>query len=90
MPKYVIERDVPDIGSLSDEQIREISLDSIRALGDLGPKIQWIHSYVTDNKVYCVYLAPDEDTIREHARMAGLPADRISAVRRLLDPINYY
>jgi hypothetical protein len=89
MPRYVIERDVPNIGDLSDEQLREISLASLRALGELGPRIQWIHSYVTDNKVYCVYLAPDEETIREHARMVGMPADRIAAVRRLLDPVNY-
>lgn len=89
MHRYVIEREVPNAGSLSDEQLREMSLDSIRALGELGPRIQWIHSYVTDNKIYCVYLAPDEGTIREHARRAGMPADRISAVRRLLDPVNY-
>lgn len=89
MPQYVIERDVPNVGNLSDEQLREISLASIRALGELGPRIQWIHSYVTDNKVYCVYLAPDEETIREHARRVGMPADRIAAVRRLLDPVNY-
>jgi hypothetical protein len=89
MPKYVIERVVEGAGSLSDEQLREISLISLRALGELGSKIQWIHSYVTDNKIYCVYLAPDEETIREHARRAGLPADRIAAVRRLLDPENY-
>ena len=89
MPKYVIERDVADAGKLSDEQLREISLRSLEVLSDLGPKIQWIHSYVTDNKIYCVYLAPDEETIHEHARRAGLPADRISAVRRLLDPTNY-
>jgi len=89
MHRYVIERDVPHVGDLSDDQLREISLSSIRALGELGPKIQWIQSYVTDNKVYCVYLAPDEETIHEHARRAGLPADRISAVRRLLDPVNY-
>jgi hypothetical protein len=89
MPKYVIERDVPGIGAMSEEQLREISLSSLRALGELGPKIQWIHSFVTDNKVYCIYLAPDEETIREHARRAGMPADRISAVRQLLDPVNY-
>jgi hypothetical protein len=89
MPKYVIERDVPDAGTLSEEELREISLRSIGALGELGPKIHWIHSYVTDNKIYCVYLAPDEQIIREHARLAGIPADRISAVRHLLDPINY-
>jgi hypothetical protein len=89
MPRYVIEREVPGAGALSDAELRELSLASLRALGQLGPKIQWIHSYVTDAKVYCVYLAPDEDAVREHARMAGLPADRISAVRRLLDPVNF-
>ena len=89
MPRYVIERDVAGAGALSDEQLRELSLRSIRALGDLGPKIQWIHSYVTDNKVYCVYLAPDEEIVREHARLTGMPADRIAAVRKLLDPTNY-
>jgi len=89
MPKYVIERDVQGVGALSDEELRELSLRSLEALGELGPKIQWIHSYVTDNKVYCVYLAPDEETVREHARRAGMPADRIAAVRRLLDPTNY-
>jgi hypothetical protein len=89
MLKYVIERDVPGVGAMSQEQLREISISSLGALGELGPKIQWIHSFVTDNKVYCIYLAPDEETIREHARRAGLPADRISAVRHLLDPVNY-
>jgi hypothetical protein len=89
MPSYVIEREVVGAGALSDEELRQMSLRSIAALGELGSKIQWIHSYVTDNKVYCVYLAPDEELIREHARRAGLPADRISAVRKLLDPVNY-
>jgi hypothetical protein len=89
MTKYVIERELAGAGKLSEQELREISLTSIAALGALGPKIQWIHSYVTDNRVYCIYLAPDEETVREHARMAGLPADRISAVRRLLDPMNY-
>jgi hypothetical protein len=89
MTKYVIERELAGAGALSEQQLREISLASIRALGALAPKVEWIHSYVTDNKVYCVYLAPDEETIRAHARMAGLPADRISAVRRLLDPTTY-
>jgi hypothetical protein len=89
MPKYVIEREVPGAGALTDDQLREISLRSIATLDELGPKIQWIHSYVTDNRIYCVYLAPDEETIREHARRAGIPADRISAVRKLLDPMNY-
>ncbi len=89
MPKYVIERDVPGAGALTDKELREMSLRSLAALGELGSKIQWIHSYVTDNRVYCVYLAPDEEMIVEHARRAGLPANRIAAVRRLLDPINY-
>lgn len=89
MPKYVIERDVPGAGSLTDEQLREVSVRSLEVLGELGPCIQWIHSYVTDNKIYCVYFAPDDQTVREHARRVGIPADRISAVRRLLDPINY-
>jgi hypothetical protein len=82
----VIEREVPGAGSLSEAEIQEMSLRSLQALGEVGPQIQWLHSYVTEDKVYCVYIAPDEDTIREHARRAGLPADRIAAVRRLLDP----
>ena len=89
MPKYIIEREMPGAGTLTEEQLREASLKSIAALGELGPKIQWIHSFVTHNKLYCVYLAPDEEMIREHARRAGVPASRISAVRRLLDPTNY-
>ena len=88
MPQFVIEREIPGAGSLSEAQIREVSLRSFQALNELGPQIQWLHSYVTEDKVYCVYLAPDEDTIREHARRAGVPADRISAVRRLINPAN--
>lgn len=84
--QFVIERELPGAGSLSDVQIREISLRSLQALSAMGPQIQWLHSYVTEDKVYCVYLAPDEDSIREHARRAGIPADRVSAVRRLIDP----
>jgi hypothetical protein len=86
--QFVIERELPGAGALSDTQIREISLRSLQALKDVGPQIQWLHSYVTEDKVYCVYLAPDEDTVREHARRAGIPADRVSAVRRLIDPAN--
>ena len=86
MPQFVIEREVPGAGALSETQIREISLRSLQALKDIGPQIQWLHSYVTEDKVYCVYLAPDEDTIREHGRRAGIPVDRIAAVRRLIDP----
>jgi len=86
MGQFVIEREIPGAGSLTEEQIREVSLRSLQALREMGPQIQWLHSYVTEDKVYCVYLAPDEDSIREHARRAGIPADRVSAVRRLIDP----
>jgi len=88
MPKFVIERDLPGASSWTDAEVRAISQQSNKVLRELGPQIQWLHSYVTEDKVYCVYLAPDEGTIREHARRAGIPADRISAVRRLLDPVN--
>lgn len=86
--KYVIERDIPNAGSLTEEQLRDVSLRSIAVLDELGSSIQWLHSFVTDDKVYCVYIAPDEATIRKHAEKVGLPANRISAVRRLLDPVN--
>ena len=88
MAQFVIERKIPGAGSLSDAELREVSLRSLQALNAIGPQIQWLHSYVTEDKVYCVYLAPDEDTIQEHARRAGIPADRVSAVRRLIDPVN--
>jgi hypothetical protein len=77
---------MPRAGALSQDQIREVSLRSLQTLREMGPQIQWLHSYVTEDKVYCVYLAPDEDTIREHARRTGIPADRVAAVRRLIDP----
>jgi hypothetical protein len=86
VPQFVIEREIPGAGDLSDAQLREVSQHSVAILKEMGPQIQWLHSYVTGDKVYCVYLAPDEATIREHARRVGLPANRISAVRRLLDP----
>ena len=86
LPKFVIEREVPGAGKLTDAQLREISQKSVNVLKGMGSEIQWLHSYVTGDKVYCVYLAPDEATIQEHARRAGLPANRISAVRRLIDP----
>lgn len=86
MGQFVIERDLPGAGSLSEAQIREVSLRSIAALSEMGPQIQWLHSYVTEDKVYCVYIAPDEDTILEHARRAKIPASRVAAVRRLIDP----
>jgi len=86
MPQFVIEREIPGAGSLSEAQIREISLHSLQTLKQMGPHSQWLNSYVTEDKVYCVYLAPDEQTVREHARKSGIPANRISAVRRLIDP----
>lgn len=86
MPKFVIEREVPGAGSLTDAQLKEISRKSANVLKEMGPSIQWLHSYVTGDKVYCVYLAPDEATIQEHARRVGIPANRVSAVRRLIDP----
>jgi len=86
MPKFVIEREVPGAGNLSGAQLREISQKSVSVLRGLGPEIQWLHSYVTGDKVYCVYLAPDEAIIQEHARRVGIPANRVSAVRRLIDP----
>ena len=88
MPQYVIERDIPNAGQLTDAELRAVSLKSLETLGALGPQIQWLHSYVTESKVYCVYLAPDEATVQEHARRTGIPANRISAVRRMLDPAN--
>ena len=89
MPQYVIERDVPGIHEMSEGEIRDLSLKSIDVLDGMGPQIRWLHSYVTDNKLYCVYLAPDEATVREHATRGGFPANRVAAVRRLIDPINY-
>lgn len=86
MPKYVIEREIPGLGKLSDAELQKVSQDSVNVLRELGPEIQWLHSYVTGDKLYCVYLAPDEAMIREHAKRGGFPANRISAVRRLIDP----
>jgi hypothetical protein len=85
MPRFVIEREIPGAGKMTDAELHEVALRSVTALRDLGPQIQWLHTYVTDDKVYCVYLASDESIIQEHARKAGVPANRISAVRRLLD-----
>jgi hypothetical protein len=89
MPQFVIEREVPNAGQLSENELREISLKSLAVLEEMGPKIRWLHSYVTDNKIYCVYLAADEAAIRQHAQKVGIPANRISKVRKLLDPVNY-
>jgi hypothetical protein len=89
MPQFVIERGIPGASKMSDLEIRQASLASLAALKQLGPEIRWIHSFVTDDKIYCIYYAPDENLIREHARMVGIPADRIAAVRRILEPVNY-
>jgi hypothetical protein len=89
MPEFVIEREIPGLGQMTEEQLRDISVRSLAVLKDLGPQIQWLHSYVTDDRLYCVYLAPDEAIVREHARKLGVPASRVSAVRRLLDPKKY-
>jgi hypothetical protein len=86
MPKFVIEREVPGVGNLSEGELRELSQKSLSVLKAMGPEIQWLHSYVTGDKVYCIYLAPDEAIVREHARRTGVPANRVSAVRRLIDP----
>ena len=89
MPEFVIEREIPGLGQMSEEQLHDISVRSLDVLKGIGPQIQWLHSYVTDDRLYCVYLASDEAVIREHARRLGVPANRISAVRRLLDPKRY-
>jgi hypothetical protein len=86
MPKYVIERDLPAAGKLSAEDLRAISQKSNKVICDLGPEIRWLQSYVTDDKIYCVYVAPDEDILYEHARCGGFPADRISKVTAMIDP----
>lgn len=86
MPRYVIERNIPGAGKLSGADLRGISAKSCAVLNQLGPTIQWVQSYVTDDKVYCVYLAPSEALIREHAQLGGFPANRISEVREMIDP----
>jgi uncharacterized protein DUF4242 len=89
MPRYMIEREIPGAGQWNEEQIRLASLDSLDVLRSMGAQIQWLHSYVTDDKIYCVYLAPDEAWVQEHANKLGVPANRISAVRRMIDPERY-
>jgi len=86
MPQFVIEREIPGAGDMTPEQLQDAARQSVAVLKELGPGIQWLHSYFTDNKVYCVYLAADENIILEHARRGGFPANRISRVRSLLDP----
>jgi cell division inhibitor SulA len=86
MPKYVIEREIPGAGKLTPEQLQGISQKSCSVLKNLGPQIQWLESYVTDDKIYCVYIAPNEAMVREHAKQGGFPANRVSEVRRIIDP----
>jgi len=86
VPKFVIEREIPEAGSLSSEQLQAISQKSCGVLREMGPEIQWVESYVTDDKIYCVYVAPDEDAVRKHAQQGGFPANRISRIRSVIDP----
>lgn len=86
MPKFVIEREIPGAGKLTPEELKAISQKSCGVLREMGPEINWVESYVTDDKIYCVYIAPDEGTIARHAQMGGFPANRISTVRSTMDP----
>ena len=86
MPKFVIEREIPGAGDLSPEELRGISQTSCGVLQQMGPRIQWLHSYVTGDKIYCVYIAPNEETIREHAQAGGFPANRVSEIKSIIDP----
>jgi predicted Rdx family selenoprotein len=86
MPKFVIERDIPEVGKTSPEQLKMVAQTSCGVLREMGPQIQWVQSYVTDDKVYCIYIAPDEAAVREHAQRGGFPANRVSRVRSMIDP----
>jgi hypothetical protein len=86
MPKYVIEREIPGAGKLSAPELQAISQKSCGVLNQMGPQIQWVQSYVTDDKLYCVYIAPNEEMVREHARQGGFPANRVSAIKSVIDP----
>jgi cell division inhibitor SulA len=86
MPKYVIEREIPGAGNLSANELQAISQKSCSVLKNLGPQVQWVHSYVTQDKIYCVYIAPDEKSVREHARQGGFPANKVSEVSSIIDP----
>lgn len=87
MPKYVIERAIPGAGKLSAEELKKISQTSNSVLQDMGPQIQWVQSYVTGDKIYCIYNAPNEEMVREHARKGGFPADSVSEVKNIIDPV---
>ena len=86
MPKYVIEREIPGAGNMSPQELQAVSQTSCGVLRNMGPSIQWLHSYVTGDKIYCVYIAPDENMIREHAQQGGFPANRISEIKSIIDP----
>ena len=86
MPKYVIEREIPGAGQLTPDQLHAISQTSCNVLRGMGPQIQWVQSYVVDDKIYCIYIAPDEASVREHAKQGGFPANRVSVVRAMIDP----
>ena len=86
MPKYVIEREIPGAGNLSKDELAAISQKSCSVLTDLGPRIQWLHSYVTGDKIYCVYIAPNEEMVREHATRGGFPANKVSEIKNIIDP----
>ena len=86
MPKFVIEREIPGAGKLSPEQLQGISQKSCGVLRELGSQVQWVHSYVTDDKIYCIYIAPDEESVRQHAALGGFPANSVAEVRSVIDP----
>jgi Protein of unknown function (DUF4242) len=86
MPKFVIEREIPEAGKFSPQQLQAISQTSCGVLREMGPQIQWVQSYVTDDKIYCIYIAPDEDAVRKHAQKGGFPANKISRIRSMIDP----
>jgi len=86
MPKYVIEREIPGAGKISPQDLQSISQKSCSVLKELGPQIQWVQSYVTDDKIYCIYIAPNRETVMEHARQGGFPADSVAEVRTMIDP----
>lgn len=89
MPKFIIERNIPGAEKFTEAEVREASLKSLEVLRKLGPGIRWIHSYVTDDKIYCVFFADDDTLIFDHGRLSGFPVDRVAAVRRLVDPTNF-
>jgi len=86
MPKYIIEREIPDVGQLSSEELQGISQTSCGVLREMGSQTQWLESFVTDDKIYCVYIAPNEEAVREHAERGGFPANSISEVKSIIDP----